>query len=84
LPIFFDNHSNRPLHHLSYELKDKRESYASAAKIYFRCRKKGVTINSTIDCLIAQTAIENNSYLLQNDSDFDNIARVADLKMFSL
>ena len=43
-----------------------------------------MTINSTIDCLIAQTAIENNLYLLQNDSDFDNIARVADLKMFSL
>jgi predicted nucleic acid-binding protein len=67
-----------------YELKDKRESYASATKIYFRCRKKGMTINSTIDCLIAQTAIENNLYLLHNDSDFDNIAKVADLKMFSL
>lgn len=67
-----------------YELKDKRESCASAAKIYFRCRKKGITINSTIDCLIAQTAIENNLYLLHNDSDFDNIAKVVDLKMFNL
>ena len=67
-----------------YELKDKRESYASAAKMYFRCRKKGITINSTIDCLIAQTAIENNLYLLHNDSDFDNIAKVVALKMFNL
>ncbi len=67
-----------------YELKDKRESYASAAKIYFQCRKKGMTINSTIDCLIAQTAIENNLYLLHNDLDFDNIAKVADLKIFNL
>jgi predicted nucleic acid-binding protein len=41
-------------------------------------------INSTIDCLIAQTAIENNLYLLHNDSDFDNIAKVVDLKMFNL
>ena len=67
-----------------YSLKDKKESYASAAKIYFRCRKKGLTIGSTIDCLIAQTAIENNLLLLHNDSDFDNIAKIADLKIFNL
>ncbi len=67
-----------------YSLKDEKEFYASAAKIYFKCRKKGITINSTIDCLIAQTAIENNLYLLHNDSDFDNIAKVVDLKMFNL
>jgi predicted nucleic acid-binding protein len=67
-----------------YSLKDEKESFASAAKIYFRCRKKGITVNSTIDCLIAQTTIENNLYLLHNDSDFDNIAKVVDLKMFNL
>jgi predicted nucleic acid-binding protein len=67
-----------------YSLKDEKESFASAAKIYFRCRKKGITVNSTIDCLIAQTTIENNLYLLHNDSDFDNIAKVADLKVFNL
>jgi len=67
-----------------FTLKEERESYASAAKIYFKCRKKGITINSTIDCLIAQTVIENNLYLLHNDSDFNNIAKVVDLKMFSL
>lgn len=67
-----------------YSLKDEKESYASAAKIYYKCRKKGFTINSTIDCLVAQTAIENNLYLLHNDSDFDNIARVVDLKIFYL
>lgn len=66
-----------------YSLKDEKESYASAAKIYYTCRKKGITINSTIDCLIAQTAIENNLYLLHNDSDFDNIAEVVDLKVFN-
>lgn len=67
-----------------YYLKDGRESYASAAKIYFKCRKKGITINSTIDCLIAQTAIEHNLYLLHNDSDFENIAKVVNLKIFNL
>ena len=67
-----------------YSLKYEKESYASAAKIYFRCRKKGLTIGSTIDCLIAQTAIENDLLLLHNDSDFDNIAKIADLKIFNL
>jgi len=67
-----------------YSLKEEKESYASAARIYFKCRKKGITINNTIDCLIAQTAIENNLYLLHNDSDFDNISKVVNLKMFSL
>jgi predicted nucleic acid-binding protein len=67
-----------------YSLKDEKESYASAAKIYFQCRKKGITIGSTIDCLIAQTAIENNLFLLHNDSDFDRISKVAELKMFRI
>ena len=67
-----------------YFLKDEKESYASAAKIYFRCRKKGFTVGSTIDCLIAQTAIENNLFLLHNDSDFDRITEVAELKMFRI
>lgn len=67
-----------------YELKDKRESFASAARIYFKCRKKGITITSTIDCLIAQTAIENNVYLLHNDADFDRMGKVVSLKVFNL
>ena len=58
-----------------YLLRDK-ESYADAARIYFRCRKEGVTISSTIDCLIAQTAIENNLELLHNDSDYDKIGKI--------
>ena len=32
-------------------------SYENAAKLYFLSRKKGITIRSTIDCLIAQIAI---------------------------
>jgi predicted nucleic acid-binding protein len=64
--------------------QDERESYASAAKIYFKCRKKGITISSTIDCLIAQSAIENNLFLLHNDSDFDRISKVVGLKIFNV
>lgn len=67
-----------------YGLKDGKESYAAAAQIYLKCRKKGITIYSTIDCLIAQTAIENNLFLLHNDSDFDRMRKVIELKIFNL
>ena len=66
--------------HRFYGLLDERESYAAAARIYFDCRKKGITINSTVDCLIAQTAIEHDLALLHNDADFDRMRRVAPLK----
>jgi predicted nucleic acid-binding protein len=65
-----------------YHLKNAIESFAHAAKIYFECRQKGITIRSTIDCLIAQTAIEHNLLLLHNDKDFYAMAKVIDLKFY--
>jgi predicted nucleic acid-binding protein len=59
-----------------YNLKNGMESFATAARIYFDCRKKGKTIRSSIDVLIALTAIENSLYLLHNDKDFVNIQSV--------
>lgn len=56
--------------------KDQIETYQAAAKIYFDCRCKGITIRSTIDCLIAQIAIEHNLILLHNDQDFLRINKV--------
>jgi len=66
-----------------YHLNDPIGSFAEAAKIYLDCRKKGITIRSTIDCLIAQTALENNLLLLHEDSDFDLMAKVIPLKFFN-
>jgi len=65
-----------------YHLNDPVESFAKAAKIYLDCRKKGITIWSTIDCLIAQTALENDLLLLHEDNDFDLMAKVVPLKFF--
>ncbi len=65
-----------------YHLKDPVDSFAKAAKIYLDCRKKGITIRSTIDCLIAQTALENDLSLLHEDSDFDLMAKVVALKFY--
>lgn len=59
-----------------YELENGRESFESAALIYFKCCRKGFTIRKTVDLLIAQTAIENGLFLFHNDRDFDNIAEI--------
>jgi len=67
-----------------YELKNGRDSYEQAAYINFICRRSGVTVRSTIDLLIAQTAIEHQIPLLHNDYDFDRIAGVfKDLLIYS-
>jgi len=39
---------------------------------------KGVTVRSSIDLLVAQTAIHHRLFLLHNDRDFDRIAENLD------
>jgi len=65
-----------------YHLTHPIESFARAARIYFDCRRKGITIRSSVDCLIAQTALENDLFLLHADNDFDLMAKVIPLKFF--
>ena len=59
------------------------DSYIKAAQLYRKCRRQGITIRKTADCIIAQTAIENKLFLLHDDADFDKIARVCPLKIYS-
>ena len=66
-----------------YYLKYGKKSYEQAALINIRCREKGITIRSTIDLLIAETTIENDLYLLHDDNDFMNMAKVIkELKLY--
>ena len=51
----------------------KYEDFLKAANIYRTCRKNGITIRKSIDCIIAALAINNNLKLLSNDRDFNNI-----------
>lgn len=60
-------------------------SYADAAKLYLNCREEGITIRSTIDCLVAQTAIEHNLILVHKDKDYLQIKKVnARLKLYDV
>jgi predicted nucleic acid-binding protein len=66
-----------------YEFYDSKKSSEAAALLYIKCRKNGITIRSTIDLIIVQTAIEHNLYLLHNDNDYINIAKVIkELKLY--
>jgi len=66
----------------SLSLKD-HDSYIKAADLYRKCRARGLTIRSTIDVIIAQTAIENNAELLHNDRYFGAIASVSSLRFYN-
>ena len=59
-----------------YHLQDPVVGYEEAAQLYYRCRRTGVNVRSTIDCLIAHVAIEPYLYLLHDDRDFDHMGRV--------
>ena len=65
-----------------YDLRYGKKSYENAAWIYYRCKKAGITIRSTIDLIIVQTAIDNNLLLFHNDNDFIQISQIIpDLKL---
>ena len=53
-----------------FAFADSRLSHEAAARMYQDCRRQGITVRSTLDCLIAQCAIENNLILLHNDRDY--------------
>ena len=58
-----------------------REDYMAAAELYRACRTKGVTIRSTIDCVIARLCLRDGQALLAKDRDFERIAEKTDLKL---
>jgi len=59
-----------------YHPQDPVESYTEAARMYFDCRRAGVTIRSAMNCLIARITIENGLLLLHDDRDFEKMAGV--------
>jgi predicted nucleic acid-binding protein len=54
--------------------------FLSAADIYRQGRRRGLTIRSSVDCLIAAIAIENRVPVWHRDRDFTAIARYTALE----
>ncbi len=63
-----------------YYIETGEGTWREAARIYFELRRSGVTINSPIDCCIANLAIEYQALLLHRDHDFEKIAEIRPLK----
>ena len=57
-----------------------KESFSDAASIYRQARKKGITIRSSVDCLIAAIAIRNHATIIHKDRDYFKIAKFTPLK----
>jgi predicted nucleic acid-binding protein len=57
------------------------QDYESAAAICRHCRQSGETVRRPVDCLIAAVAIREQLPVLHRDSDFEVIARHANLAL---
>ncbi len=55
--------------------------FITAADIYRQGRRRGITIRSAVDCLIAAIALENGASVWHRDRDFDAIARFTNLQV---
>jgi hypothetical protein len=55
--------------------------FEEAAEIYRACRSAGQMLRNQLDCLIAVPVIRHGASLLQNDRDFETIARHTTLKL---
>jgi predicted nucleic acid-binding protein len=54
--------------------------YEEAVQLYRSARRAGVTVRSSVDCLIAACAIRHGIPVLHRDRDFSSLARVSSLK----
>jgi hypothetical protein len=61
---------------------ERLATFEHAAQIYRACRRRGLTVRKTIDCLIAALCIEENVELFHKDADFDAIAHAAPLRVY--
>jgi predicted nucleic acid-binding protein len=64
-------------------LPTESEDYDQAASLYRACRRRGETVRSHVDCLIAAVAIRHDVELLHADRDFEVIARHSALRLAS-
>ncbi|CAG1008784.1 Ribonuclease VapC11 [Myxococcaceae bacterium] len=56
-------------------------TYRRAAELFRVARRRGRTIRSTIDCILAAQCIEADVEILHGDRDFDRIAAIAPLRI---
>ena len=58
--------------------------FEDAVRLYRTARRQGITVRSSIDCVIAACAIRHDLEVLHRDRDFTHIARVSSLRARAL
>ncbi len=59
------------------------EIFLEAADLYAASRRRGITIRSSVDCLIASIAIRHKTPVWHFERDFDRIATFTELETWS-
>ncbi len=54
--------------------------YVEAIALYRLARRQGLTIRSSVDCLIAECALRHDFVVLHHDRDFPFLAKVSPLR----
>lgn len=62
----------------------ERTAFEDAVDLYRLARRAGVTVRSSVDCLIAVCAVRNDLTVLHRDRDFDRIAGIAPLRSWNV
>ncbi|HEX7506713.1 MAG TPA: PIN domain-containing protein [Polyangia bacterium] len=57
-----------------------QDVFTEAAQLFRTARRAGLTIRSSVDCLIAACALRHDIAVLHRDRDFTALARVSALK----
>jgi predicted nucleic acid-binding protein len=62
----------------------RADLFEEAVGLYRAARRQGVTIRSSVDCLIAACAIRHDLEVLHRDRDYPQLARVSSLREHTL
>ena len=63
---------------------DPGRDYRDAAALFRACRRRGSTVRSLNDCLIAAVALRHGDRVAHRDADFERIAQVSPLRTLDL
>lgn len=62
----------------------EEDVFLQAVDLYRASRRVGITVRSSVDCLIAACAIRHDLEVLHRERDFDALARVSPLRQRAL
>ena len=62
----------------------ERPVFEDAVQLYRTARRRGFTVRSSVDCLIAACAIRHGLTVLHTDRDYTSLSRISPLRTQTL